>query len=260
MSDKRIFISCGQATEVEKGTGILLKTLVDAQPGFSAYFAETVHDLEALAQHVLKGLQECAGAIVVLQDRGRVLHSDNTEWGHRSSVWVNQEVAILAYRQFFESTHLPVLAFVDPQVKLEGAMTALIVNPQPLLPMSQLPPAVTAWLRSGSFDESAQAVFLSKWEQLPDSARRVVCALVDEGGQGVKESSIRRVLTAKFGLDPNTANEQLQAAKLHFMNTDLVKLIPNIHSGPELFLNPTWQFSLRRHCAAWSRSTGMPAR
>jgi hypothetical protein len=260
MSDKRIFISCGQATEVEKGTGILLKALVDAEPGFSAYFAETVHDLEALAQHVLKGLQECAGAIVVLQDRGRVLHSDNTEWGHRSSVWVNQEVAILAYRQFFESTHLPVLAFADPRVKLEGAMTTLIVNPQPLPSVSQLQPVVSAWLRSGSFAESTQAGFLSKWEQLSDSARRVVVALVDEGGQGVKESSIRQILRAKFGLDPNTAGEQLQEAKLHFMNTDLVKLIANFHSGPELSLNPTWQFALRRQCAAWSRSALMSPR
>ena len=61
MSYKRIFVSCGQATEAEKVTGILLKSVVDAELGFSAYFAETVHDLEALAQHVLKGLQECAG-------------------------------------------------------------------------------------------------------------------------------------------------------------------------------------------------------
>jgi len=128
VSDKKIFVSCGQATEAEKTTGIILKSMVEAQPGISAYFAETVHDLEALAQHVLKGLQECAGAIIVMQDRGRVVHSDNTEWGHRSSVWVNQELAILAYRQFFESRQLPILAFMDPQVKLEGAMTTLIAT------------------------------------------------------------------------------------------------------------------------------------
>jgi hypothetical protein len=186
MSNKSIFISCGQGTENEKTTGILLKTVVDGEPGFRAYFAETVHDFGALADHVLKGIQECAGAIVVLQDRGRVVHPDGSEWGHRSSVWVNQELAILAYRQFFESKKLPVIAFIDPQVKLEGAMTALIVNPQPLPPISQLPDTIKSWLRSADFTESNNAVFLSKWQQLTDSAKRVIAVLIDEGGKDVR--------------------------------------------------------------------------
>src|SRR3972149_8904095 len=106
MADKLIFVSCGQLTDAEKIRGVLLKTVIDGTPGFRAYFAETVHDLESLAKHVLDGIQQCSGAVVILQDRGTVTHVDGTVWGHRSSVWVNQEVAILAYRQSFEARKL----------------------------------------------------------------------------------------------------------------------------------------------------------
>ena len=95
MANKLIFVSCGQLTEAEKSVGVLLKAVVDGTSGFEAYFAGAVHDLDALAHHVLEGIQRCAGAIVVLHDRGVVMHSDGAKWGHRSSVWVNQEVAIL---------------------------------------------------------------------------------------------------------------------------------------------------------------------
>jgi len=173
MPNKFIFISCGQLTEAEKSLGVLLKDVVDGTPGFQAYFAETVHDLAALAHHVLEGIQQCAGAIVILQDRGVVTHSDGVEWGHRSSVWVNQEVAILAYRQFFETRRLPLLAFVDPAVKLEGAMTSLIVNPQPLPASAQLASAVGTWLTETEFADSSNEVFLSKWKQLTE--RRQGC-------------------------------------------------------------------------------------
>jgi hypothetical protein len=151
MADKLIFISCGQLTDAEKSVGVLIKALVDATPGFKAYFAESVHDLDSLAHNVFDGIQRCAGAIVALRDRGLVLDANGAVWGHRSSVWVNQEVALLAYRQFAESTKLPILAFVDPGVKLEGAMTSLIVNPQPLPGLADLKTFVDSWLANSEF-------------------------------------------------------------------------------------------------------------
>jgi hypothetical protein len=248
---KKIFISCGQASESEKATGILLQSLVDAEPGFRAYFAETVQNLEALASHVLKGIQECAGAIVVLQDRGVVVQPDGTEWGRRSSVWVNQEVAILAYRQFFESTPLPVLAFIERQVKLEGAMTALIVNPRPLPPVAQLPEAVKGWLRSAPFSDSNNEVFTQMWQEMTQGAKRVIAVLFEHGGRNVKEATIRRGLARRFGVDPNSADTMLRDAKLQFMNNSVVQLIPNQRTGDELSANSTWEYELRRLSSAW---------
>lgn len=57
----------------------------------------------------------------------------------------------------------------------------------------------------------------------------------------------------RFSVDVNTASEALRNAKLQFMNTDLVKLIPNIHSGGELSVNPTFEFLLRKECAKWMK-------
>jgi hypothetical protein len=213
-----------------------------------------VHDLEALAQNVLKGLQECSGAIVVLQDRGTVTQTDGREWGHRSSVWVNQEIAILAYRQFFESKKIPILVFAEPTVKLEGAMTSLIVNPQPMPASAHIPSIVRAWLSGADASAPLTQKFVEKWAQLPDTAKMAVVVLVDEGGINVKESLVREGLAKRLSIDPNTADNALRDAKLNFMKTDLVKLVPNIRSGDELSINPTWQHQLRQKCGEWLRS------
>jgi hypothetical protein len=60
---------------------------------------------------------------------------------------------------------------------------------------------------------------------------------------------VRKRLQDAFGMNPNEANEAVREAKLIFMNTDLVKLIPNIHSGDELAINLTWEHHLRRATA-----------
>jgi hypothetical protein len=81
-----------------------------------------------------------------------------------------------------------------------------------------------------------------------------VVVLVDEGGTNVKESLVRQDLAKRLSIDPNAADNALRDAKLHFMKTDLVKLVPNIRSGDELSINPTWQHQLRQKCGEWLRS------
>lgn len=251
MGKKLIFVSCGQLTEAEKTLGVLMKAVIDGTLGFEAYFAETVQDLEALGQHVLDGLRRCAGAVVVLQDRGVVTHADGQEWGHRSSVWVNQEVAILAYRQFFEVRKIPVLAFVDPRVKLEGAMTSLILNPRPLAAAAEVANSIKAWLAESQFADVSDDAFAQKWNQLTDAGRRVVAGLLAEGGHEVKQSVVRQAVMKLFQIDIEAASKTLQQSRLEFQNTDLVKLIKNIHSGDEMSLHPTWEFQLRKQCHRW---------
>ena len=198
MGNKLIFVSCGQLTEAEKTLGVLVKAVVDGTPEFEAYFAETVQDLESLAHHVLTGIRHCAGAIVVLQDRGIVTYADGGEWGPRSSVWVNQEVAILAYRQFFEARTIPILAFADPRVKLEGAMTSLIVNPRPLTSPTDVADFVKAWLAETNFASGSDEEFMTKWDQLTDAAKTVVVGLFAEGGHNVKHATIRHAVAKLF--------------------------------------------------------------
>jgi hypothetical protein len=252
MAKNLIFVSCGQVTETEKTLGELLKAVIDGTPGFEAYFAESVQDFDALGRNVFDALRRCSGAVIILHDRGLVTGPHGEEWGRRSSVWINQEVAILAYRQFLDARKIHVLAFADPNVKLEGAMTSLIVNPRSLGSTQEVASAVRAWLANNPFAGVSDEAFQSKWEQLSESARQVVAGLVEEGGHAVKETAIRRAMMRVFNIDSNQAADGVRQAKLEFMNTDLVKLVSDIHSGDELSVHPTWESALRREIAKWS--------
>jgi hypothetical protein len=254
MNKRLIFVSCGQLTDEEKLLGLTVKAAIDSTPGFEAYFAESVHDLEALGQNVFDALRRCAGAVVFLHERGTVLDASGAEWGHRSSVWVNQEIAILAYRQFLESQPIPVLVFKDERVKLEGAMTALIVNPLAIVEPMEVVKSVGAWLNEQSFSVASDDVFLEKWAHLSAQSRKVVACLLDQGGDQVKEDAVRRALIDTFGVPRNEASTIIRNAELEFISTDLVKLIHNIYSGDELSVHPTWEFQLQRAIAQWRAS------
>jgi hypothetical protein len=254
VSNRLIFVSCGQLTTEEKSLGLAVKSAIDATLGFEAYFAESVHDLEALGRNVFDALRRCSGAVVFLHERGTVVDALGSEWGHRSSVWVNQEIAILAYRQFLESQQLPVLVFKDERVKLEGAMTALIVNPLPIVEAPEVVKLVQSWLEGQSFSMGSEDVFLKQWAGLSDQSRKVVACLLDQGGDQVKEDAVRRALSDTFGVPTNEASTAVRNATLEFISTDLVKLIHNIYSGDELSVHPTWKFQLRRAVAQWRAS------
>ncbi|SRR6266567_6582060 len=248
MTDKLIFISCGQQTQDEKRLGTSVKRIVDNTPGFKAYFAEYVQSLDALATNVYEGIRRCSGLISFLHERGAVVGEDGKPWGYRSSVWVNQEIAILAYRKLVEGIEIPILVFKDEKVRLEGAMTSLIVNPLPIATESTILEKVKHWLMSSSFSFGSpnDERFQSKWEKLSPTSRRVLHALLDEGASNVKESAVRICLREKYGLDKNDASRAVTDARPEFTNTDLVKWTHNIHSGDELTVNPTWAWHIQR--------------
>lgn len=256
MVKKLIFVSCGQQTSDEKILGNAIKQTIDKTEGFEAYFADRVHDLDSLGRNIFDGLSRCSGAIAVLHRRGKVVTPSGEEWGIRSSVWINQELAILAYRQFFESRRVPVLAFTESEVKLEGAMTALIVNPQPLPELSDLIKAVRSWLQevvARSDGPESNEVFEEKWARLSPNTRKVLLCLIDEGGKQVKEASIRQALVRKYNMHSNEATSLVSKARQEFINTDLVKWEHNIESGDEMTLHPTWEWKLRSAVARWVR-------
>ena len=249
MTDRLIFVSCGQQTEEEKKLGTSVKQLVDSKPGYKAYFAEYVQSLDALAKNIFDGLRMCSGLISFMHERGFVKTNGGMEWGYRSSVWVNQEIAILAYRRQFEGIEIPILVFKDEKVRLEGAMTSLIVNPTIMKSESETLTKIDSWLSSTEFPFRGQVNddrFNSKWEKLSPMSRKVIAALLDEGGINVKESSIRSCLREIYGVGKNEASKAVSDAKLEFINTDLIKLIHNIHSGDEMSINPTWEWHIKR--------------
>lgn len=249
MTDKLIFISCGQQTEEERKIGTSVKQLVDSKSGYKAYFAEYVQSLDALAKNIFDGLRICSGLISFMHERGFVKTNGTVEWGYRSSVWVNQEIAILAYRRQFEGIEIPILVFKDEKVRLEGAMTSLIVNPIIMKSESETLTQIDSWLISTEFPFRGPANddrFNSKWVKLSPMSRKVIAALLDEGGINVKESSIKSCLREIYGVGKNEASKAVSDAKLEFINTDLIKLIHNIHSGDEMSINPTWEWHITR--------------
>ena len=184
-----------------------------------------------------------------MHERGVVKTNGDTEWGYRSSVWVNQEISILAYRRQYEGIEIPILVFKDEKVRLEGAMTSLIVNPINMKSDSETLAQINSWLDSTEFPFRWQADddrFNSKWAKLNPMSRTVISALLDEGGINVKESSIRACLRESYGIQRNEASKAVSDAKHEFTNTDLVKLIHNIHSGDEMSINPTWEWNINR--------------
>ncbi len=249
MTDKLIFVSCGQQTAEEKRLGTSAKELVDSKAGYKAYFAEYVQSLDALAINIFEGIRKCSGLISFFHERGLVTTHADKEWGYRSSVWVNQEIAILAYRRQFEGIEIPILVFKDEKVRLEGAMTSLIVNPIPIKSDSEILDQIDSWLNSTDFPFSGSATdarFFSKWGKLSAMSHQVISALLEEGGTNVKESSIRVCLRESYGMGKNEASKAIQDARLEFINTDLVKLIHNIHSGDEMSINLTWEWHIAR--------------
>jgi hypothetical protein len=249
MAEKLIFVSCGQQTSEEKELGTSVKQLVDSKLGYKAYFAEYVQSLDALAKNIFDGLRRCSGLISFLHQRGLVTMQGNEKWGYRSSVWVNQEIAILAYRKQFEGIDIPILVFKDEAVRLEGAMTSLIVNPIPMGSESEILKQIELWLDSTEFPLNSSAKddrFFPKWEKLSPASRKVISALLDEGSTNVKESAIRACLRENYKMGKNEASQAIFDARLEFINSDFVKLIHNIHSGDEMSINPTWQWHIRR--------------
>jgi hypothetical protein len=97
VTDRLIFVSCGQLRQEENQLGQRIKAEIDATPGFKAYFADTVQDLAGLWEHIFDTVRRCAAAVVILHPRGRIRGADNQHYGIRSSVWKNQEMALLAY-------------------------------------------------------------------------------------------------------------------------------------------------------------------
>jgi hypothetical protein len=225
--------------------------LIDANPEFDAYFAQSVQDLDALGNNIFEALTKCSGAIIFLHNRGIAFSISGEEWGERSSVWVNQEIAILAFRQHRESQRLPILVFKDEKVKIEGAMTSFIINPHRLADTSEVLKMIQEWLTQTHFPPNLDIEFGKKWEQLSDQSRQVSSCLIDLGGLRNNQEEIRDRLIAKFSLSNNDATKAIQKAQLDFQRTNLVEFERNKEGLYVFNIHPTWEFYLRREIAKW---------
>jgi hypothetical protein len=70
-------------------------------------------------------------------------------------------------------------------------------------------------------------------------------ALIEEGGQSVKESSIRRRLVESHSLERDVASNTLRTRRPVLSQENLIQIHHNTYDGDEISLHPFWQWYIR---------------
>jgi len=151
MANRRIFVACGQETDEEKKLGTAILNVI-AEHGMDGFFAETVHSADELNTAVFKAIDEAHGFCAVMHRRGEInyRHYPPTQ---RSSVWIQQEIAILMYRRFLTGRPLPIRVYCEKGILLEGIMKTSIINPIQFEEVDEVVKGVSEWLTGPAFEE-----------------------------------------------------------------------------------------------------------
>ena len=91
-------------------------------------FAENQSTVEGLSTHILNALNRSAGFICVMHRRGDVTTPDGNTV-RRGSVWLEQEIAIVAFMGHILGRPLPTFYYSQSGVGLEGIRSVLLMNP-----------------------------------------------------------------------------------------------------------------------------------
>lgn len=127
MTTRLVFVSCGQITTEEKALGRGIAAVIEKN-GMKPFFAEDVHSPEGLNAVVFRHIRLCDAFVAVMHRRGNVAFG-NYPASHRASVWIQQEIALVAYRKLLQQRDLPIRVYVEPGIRREGVLEVLIVNP-----------------------------------------------------------------------------------------------------------------------------------
>lgn len=220
MGTKTIFISCGQDEETEIKAGERVRAVVNADPGLEAFFAEHGGKGEGLFGRILDALKGCSGAVFVVHGRGPIDTSD--ERNMRASVWISQELAILAYRRHALHQDVPILLFLDDNVSREGILGHLSLQPHSLPNLDEMEKVLVQWLREEIFQESVASIVAEKFAQTSDEDRMLLLALIQEGGVNVPRSPLGSIVQEKWSKGKIKAGEIVRAG---FTNCNVLGLI-----------------------------------
>jgi len=256
--DILVFVSCGQQTTEEKKLGNRICELVNAASGFQAYYAEDVHNLEALTNNIFKHLQECSALIAVLHNRGVVSEAAASNPRVTSSMWINQEVAVLAFRQFVESTGFPILIFKQKSVSLEGTLASLIANPIEFETNELIESMIQNWLVEQTFPPNSrhtQEAFREKVGQLEPSDWKVIECLFALGQSEVTDGEIKDRLRQHHKMEKDNASKILSEAKTRFAQTNLVQLHGSGPAGHTMSVHQSWRWLLKRELQEMSNQS-----
>jgi len=136
-----IFIACGQVTPEEIELGGKVRNLLE-EHGIDVFLAEAANDLVDLNSHIFKNLNECTGFIAILHKRHKLNGTYDT------SVWINQEVAIVAYLRSQQSKEIPSLILYEENAEEEGLIKYTIANPPTFGSNEEALLKIEKWIKS----------------------------------------------------------------------------------------------------------------
>jgi hypothetical protein len=171
-----IFVSCGQSTDDEIDLGKKIARIINEETSAEAYFAENQATFEGVSSHILDALSRCVGFVGIMHYRGEVTNLDTTTH-QRASVWIEQEIAIAAYRIHTLQESIPVQLYVQKGIKLEGLREKVMLNPVPFKTNSEVLEHFRSALKERFGALSAVAASdLQEMSPLNERERRVLLA------------------------------------------------------------------------------------
>lgn len=158
VEDKKIiFIACGQREDKEKKLGNEISVLVSSYKDLKPFLAEDTHSFEGLTAQIYNNLNKCSGFIAILHKRERCNKEDNF---FRSSLWINQEIAIASFLVLRDKKDIPLRVFIESDensnVKIEGVLEHIMVNPIPFAQDTEIIQTLKKWLGETKFSLSME--------------------------------------------------------------------------------------------------------
>ena len=150
MAKRRIFVSCGQETEKELQLGREIKAVIE-EHDMEGFLAQAVHSPDELNTTVFTALRDCAGFCAIMHKRGEIKYL-KYDPAQRSSVWIQQEIAVVMYRRFLQGRPIPIRVFSEKGILLEGVMKYSIANPIEFEEKEEVLKGISKWLGGPEFE------------------------------------------------------------------------------------------------------------
>ncbi len=204
MGTKTIFISCGQDEETEIKAGERVRNVVNADPDLKGFYAEHGGKGENLFARIMDALRTCSGAVFVVHGRGTI--DTHEERNMRASVWVSQELAILAYRIHAQHQDVPILMFLDDSVSREGILGRLSLQPHALSSLDEMERVLVQWLQKETFRDSYASIVAEKFAGARPDDRIFLSALIHEGCDDVSISTLKPIVRKMWSKERTEAS------------------------------------------------------
>lgn len=121
-----IFVSCSQAPQ-DLELGKTIAQIITGETPALGYFAQNETTFEAVTTEILGKLAHCRGFVGIMHHRGEVTSLKSPPF-QRASVWVEQEIAIAAYRDQILKQPIPVQLYIQNGIREEGLRNKVVLN------------------------------------------------------------------------------------------------------------------------------------